>query len=243
MQHLSAGAVSGWLLASNECRCSKEGMMAHNDRTSHHIGDTYPAHLVDLLVHPDRAVPQLTAEQSTLSLLGFPAALGIFVAYTVAKGLALGDRFGHWPVLAGVVLIGAVAGFIALWFTGALPQWNALDGEGGEVENARSFTVFSDAAWPFLPLLLIIVPLEWYFWGTTVFSGSRSAEPVAGVWLIRGLIVIAHALWIVMAVRGMAAVRHESERQAVGELVRWGAELTVIAAVLLLTLMVSAIPW
>lgn len=210
----------------------------------HSWSNSYSGHLLELLVHPERAVPRLAEEQGTLSLVGFPAVSGVVVAYMLAKGLSLGDRFGFWPVAIGVVLGGALLGMIALWFAGALPQWGAVYRDAGqEQESARLFAVFSDATWPFLPLLLIVAPLELYYYGTDVFSADRGVEPTAVVWLVRALVVITIGLWLVMMVRGTAVVRRETERAAGGELARWGLELLAIAVLFVLILMVSLMYW
>ncbi|MGH7444488.1 MAG: hypothetical protein ACREKM_06410, partial [Longimicrobiales bacterium] len=94
--------------------------------TSRHSSFSQP---LEVLIHPDRAVPRLFEEQGTLSLVGFPAVSGMFVAYLLARGMALGDRLGFWPVAIGVVAGGAVLGLIALWFAGSLPGWSAVSSE------------------------------------------------------------------------------------------------------------------
>ncbi|MGH7449417.1 MAG: hypothetical protein ACREK1_12960 [Longimicrobiales bacterium] len=57
------------------------------------------------------------------------------------------------------------------------------------------------------------------------------------------LMLTAIALWLVMMVRGTAVLRHESERRAVGELVRWGAELLAIGVLFALILAASLMYW
>ncbi|HEX6308319.1 MAG TPA: hypothetical protein VFZ69_09045 [Longimicrobiales bacterium] len=198
---------------------------------------------IELLVEPERALPRLESRPTTLSLIGFPAVSGIFVAYTVAKGLALGDAYGFPFVAAVVVLGGAVLGVIALWFAGSMPNWSVPLDDAAEAETAKMFVLFSEATWPFLPLLLILVPLDLYYHGTAVFSAVRGTPPAAVVWLDRGLVLGAIALWLIMVVRGTAVARHESESRAAREVLRWGAELLAIAVLFGLILAASLLYW
>ncbi|HEX6133552.1 MAG TPA: hypothetical protein VFZ24_06300 [Longimicrobiales bacterium] len=197
----------------------------------------------ELLFEPQRAVPRFRSRPSALRLIGFPAVSGIFVAYTVARGLAFGDAYGFAFAAGVVVLGGAVLGVIALWFAGSLPNWSVPLDDEAEAETAKMFVLFSEATWPFLPLLFIVVPLDLYFHGTNALSASRGAVPGAVVWLDRVLVLGAIALWLVMLVRGTAVARRESEARAARELLRWGAELLAIAVLLGLILAASLLYW
>lgn len=210
---------------------------------SHGRRRAYPAQLVELLIRPARALPELQSRQGAPSLIGFPAVSGIFVAYTLAKGFAAGDSFGFAAAAVLVVAGGSLLGMVALWFAGSVPNWSVPTSDAEEAEGAKLFALFSDATWPFLPLLLIIVPLDLYYHGTTVFSAARDASPAGVTWLIRVLMLTAIALWLIMMVRGTAVLRHESERRAAGELMRWGAELVAIAVLFGLILAASLMYW
>jgi hypothetical protein len=210
---------------------------------SHGRRRTYPAQLLQLLIRPARALPQLQSRQSGFGLIGFPAVSGILVAYMVARGLSIGDRFGFPATAAFVVLGGAVLGMIALWFAGSLTHWSEMASDAEEDDSARMFVLFSEATWPFLPVLLIVVPLDLYYHGTTLFSATRDAAPAGVVWLSRVLILTAIGLWLTMMVRGTAVARHESEGRAARELLRWGAELLGIAVLFGLILAASLMYW
>lgn len=198
---------------------------------------------IDVLIHPDRGVPRLFEEQGTLSLIGFPAFSGMFVAYLLARGLGLGDRIGFWPVVIGVVVGGAVLGLIALWFAGSLPGWSAFSSEAQDVETGHMFAIFSEATWPFAPALLFLATLEFAFYGTAAFSAERGDVPTAVFWLSHGVVLLAIALWLFMMVRATAVARHESNGRAAGELGRWGVELLAIGVLFALILMASVMYW
>lgn len=204
---------------------------------------THPGQLVELLVHPRHALPRLQARPSTFDIAAFPAISGIFVAYTVAKGLVLGDSFGFVFTALLVIAGGSLLGLIALWFAGSLTHWSAPLADEDETEAANMFVLFAEATWPFLPLLLIVVPLDLYYHGTDVFSASRTATPATVVWLTRALIFTAIGLWLVMLVRGTAVTRHETEGSAARELMRWATELLAIAVLLGVILALSLMYW
>ena len=197
----------------------------------------------DVLVHPDRAVPGLFHHQGTLSLIGFPAVSGMFVAYLLARGLGLGDRFGFWPTLTGVIIGGALLGLIALWFAGSLPGWSLLSADAEEAEASHMLAIFSETTWPFLPALLVIAGLELSHYGTAIFSAERGDAPALVFWGAHALVLLAIGLWLFMTVRATAVARHETTGQAAGELRRWGADLLVIAVLFALILMASVMYW
>jgi hypothetical protein len=216
---------------------------ARSTAPSHGWRRTHPAQLLELLVHPQRALPRLQSFESTAGLIGFPAVSGVFVAYTLAKGLALGDRIGFAATALMVVAGGALLGVIALWFAGSLPHWSAQLDDAEQEETNTLFVLFSEATWPFLPLLLIVAPLDLYYQGTSVFSATHDPTPSTVAWLERILVLMAIALWLIMMVRGTAVARHETEARAARELVRWGAELIAIAVLFTLILAVSLMYW
>jgi hypothetical protein len=197
-----------------------------------------PVRLLDLTSDPAETFPALLTRQGALRLLVFPAASGVFAAYTVAKALALGDRFGFAPTLALALVLGTVAGVGALFFMGELAgrhsarYWRA----GGE--RAWLHIVFSYATWPFLPLLFLVAGLELLFQGTLVFSAARPPLPADFVWAIRVLILATLVIWAVLMIGGTAVVRKQSEPHAAREVGRWLVTLGAIA--LLISILVAA---
>lgn len=202
-----------------------------------------PLQLVALVREPLRAFPTVFEQRSALTLLGFPAVSGVYVAYVLAAGLGLGDRFGVAAVAAGVVAGGAALGMIALWFAGSVTSWSVRDADDVDEDEQRMFLVFSYATWPFLPLLAIVVPAELLLYGDRIFSATRPAAAAAAVWGLRALELGAILLWLVMMLKGTALVRHESERSAARELARWGTELFGIGVLFALIMIASMMYW
>jgi hypothetical protein len=202
-----------------------------------------PLELVALIREPLRAFPAVFERRSALALLGFPAMSGVYVAYVLAAGIGLGDRFGVAAVAAGVATGGAALGMIALWFAGSITSWSVPDSDDVDEDYEHMFLVFSYATWPFLPLLAIIVPAEVLLYGDSIFSLTRRAAPAAAQWGLRAVELTAILLWLVMMLKGTALVRHESARTAARELVRWGAELFAIAVLFALIMMASMMYW
>jgi hypothetical protein len=201
-----------------------------------------PAQLLDLATNPSAAFPRLLTRRGALRLLAFPAASGVFVAYTAAKALAVGDVFDFATVLATVVVGGAAAGIAALWFVGSLPDWSVQKVRRRGAERAWLYNVFSYSTWPFLPLLLLVAGSDLLIHGTSAFSAARAPLPLDVVWSIRVMIGLAVAVWAAIMIAGTALVRRQSERRAAKEVGVWVVELgvaTVLLAVLV-TLMFRA---
>ena len=202
-----------------------------------------PLQLVALVREPLRAFPAVLERRGVLALLGFPAISGVYVAYVLAEGLGLSDRFGVAAVAAGVGIGGAALGLIALWFAGSLTSWSVPDSDDIDEDGQRMFLVFSYATWPFLPLLAILIPAELLLYGNQIFSATRPAAPPEAVWGLRALELGAILLWLVMMLKGTALVRHETERSAARDLARWGGELFAIGVLFALILMASMMYW
>ena len=217
---------------------------AHPERSSvwRH---TPVAPVLDLLHEPAATLAALHAKHGTLQFLGFPALSGIFIAYTLARGFAIGDRLGFTAAAFAVVAGGSVLGLIALWFAGSVSMWRAPESmtDEEEMEQGVMFMLFSYATAPFLLLVLVVLPLDFYFHRTAVFSAAAEPAPVWATWLMRGLILLVISLWAVLMVRGVAAVRHESNRAAARDLLRWSAELLVIALLFSFALSASVLYW
>jgi hypothetical protein len=203
------------------------------------------APIADLLQEPSVTLARLYATHGAVQFLAFPAMSGIFIAYTLARGFGIGDRIGFAAAAFAVVAGGALLGIIALWFAGSVCMWRDPDSmtEDEETELGHMFMLFSYATAPFLLLLLVVVPLDFYFHRTAVFSATALPAPLWATWLMRSLILIVVSLWAVLMLRGTAAVRHESTRDAARDLMRWGAELAVIALLFGFALSASMLYW
>jgi hypothetical protein len=198
-----------------------------------------PCQLLELAANPTERFPGLLSRKGAIRLLAFPAASGVFVAYSAAKALALGDVFPFGMVLAGVVLAGAAGGVAALWLVGSLPDWSRERVRRRGAERAWLYIVFSYATWPFLPLLLLVGASDLLLVGTSAFSAARAPLPMDVVWALRILIGMSVLVWGVLMVSGTALVRYEPERRAAREVGNW---LSVLAAVtLLLALLVTVV--
>jgi hypothetical protein len=218
--------------------------LAHSERTAP-WRHTPIAPILDLLQSPAATLARLHATHGTLPFLAFPAFSGIFIAYTLARGLGIGDRIGFPAAAFAVVAGGALLGLIALWFAGSVSMWREPDSmtEEQETEQGHMFMLFSYATAPFALLLLVVLPLDFYFHRTAVFSAAAAPVPLWATWLMRSLILLVLSLWAVLMVRGTAAVRHESTRAATRDLVRWGAELLVIGLLFSFALSASMLYW
>ena len=202
-----------------------------------------PLELLALLRTPGRAFPALFERNSPLALVAFPAVSGIYVAYAVASGIGAANRFGLVAAALAVLVGGATLGMVALWFAGTLPNWTDPGSAENDEDAMRMFYVFSYATWPFLPLLAIVIPVEVWLYGASILSPQRPPAPAAIVWGVRVLELSAITLWLVMMLKGTAIVRHESDRLAARELVRWGSELLVIGVLFALIVMASVMYW
>jgi hypothetical protein len=208
----------------------------------------FPRDVPDLTRFPARTFPRLFASWQagggTAALLGLPAVSGVFVAYQLAKGFAVGDRYGLGLTAAGIVVVGAVLGIIALWFAGMLPAWWAQStGAREDPAIGHMFLVFSYATWPFVPLLAVLVPVELWLHGEQLFAAGRPRSPGTVAWLLRALQLGAIGLWLLTMVRGTAVARHDSERHAARDLLRWGVELLAIAVLFVLIMAASLMFW
>ena len=164
---------------------------AHPERSSvwRH---TPVAPVLDLLQEPAATLARLHAKHGTLQFLGFPALSGVFIAYTLARGFAIGDRFGFAAAAFAVLFGGAVLGLIALWFAGSVSMWRAPESmtDDEETEQGFMFMLFSYATAPFLLLVLVVIPLDFYFHRTAVFSAAAAPAPAWATWMMRGLILL-----------------------------------------------------
>jgi hypothetical protein len=202
-----------------------------------------PGQLLDLAMEPAEVFPHLMTRRHARTALLFPAATGIFVAYTLAKGLAIGDRLGFWTTVAGVVVIGAALGIAALWFIGSLPDWRHASDERQGGERAWMYLVCSYAAWPFLPLLFLVAGVDLLLHGTLVFSAARAPLAADIVWTLRALVVGAALFSTLLLVTGTAIVRRETEQRAAREVTLWLAQLAGLGVLLAIIVVVWLKVW
>jgi len=111
-----------------------------------------------------------------MPVLFFSAVSGIYVAYVIAERIHLGDTLGFGPTAMCVVVVGAGLGLLALAFTVWVLSWSTR-AAGGDADMEVLSGVFGYATWPFLPLLLLIVPIEFAAYGTQLFSSNRPDPP------------------------------------------------------------------
>ena len=196
--------------------------------------------LLELVPHPARLFPALfrRAEREALPQIVFSGAAGIFIAYAAPQLLALGDRFGFLPTAVGVLLVGAAIGEVGLYFAGGLLSWSAdaIDGEG---DAGRMDAVVGYSAWPFLPLLAIVVPTELSLYGDAVFSAQRPEAPLAIAWGIRLLEAATALVSAPLVVRGTAVAARLSNVRAAEVIALSLLELGGIAVVVLTILVIS----
>jgi|SRR5690606_27299804 len=201
------------------------------------------AELVELVRRPSSTFPRLLDRADSPAAFIFPAVSGIFFAYEAAQALRLSDQVGFPAAVGLVIFVGAMLGVLALWFATVLPSWNAMLPGGGVRESTRMFAVFGYATWPFLPLLLIVIPIELALYGTRIFSEVRPSGPWPLVWLVRALELGTIFLWLALMIKGTAVARRETEEAAMRDIGRWTAEIIVIAVLLFLILVVSLAYW
>lgn len=196
--------------------------------------------LLELVPRPARLFPVLfrRAEREALPQIVFAGAAGVFIAYAAAQFLALGDRFGFAPTAITVLLLGTAIGEVGLYFAGGLLSWSA-DAIDGEADAGRMDAVVGYSAWPFLPLLAIVVPTELSLYGDAVFSAQRPEAPLAIAWGIRLLEAAAALIAATLIVRGTTVAARLSNLRAAEVIALSLLELGGIAALVLAVLVIS----
>lgn len=201
-----------------------------------------PSRLAALVMQPSRVYPELIQRRNATEILFFSAVSGIYVAYVLAQWANLGDAIGFWSTAAGVLVVGSVLGFIALYFAGGLLYWSA-EAMRGRPGTDYMYVVFGYATWPFLPLLAVIVPLELVLYGPALFSAARPDAPDVLVWLVRALEIGTIFLWLFLMVKGTAAAAEMTGEKAVETVALSIAEIAVIFVLFALIMLVSLLYW
>lgn len=194
--------------------------------------------LFRLIRHPEETFPVLFRRGKSGAVLFFSAISGIYVAYAAARGLDLGDTLGFGATAIAVVLVGATLGLIALYFAGGLLSWSA-ETLRGAAPTERMYAVFGYATWPFLPLLILIVPIELALSGTDLFSAARADARSPIIWILRVLELATIGLWLYLMIKGTGLAARFSEAEAVETLGLLLVELSVILLLLLVILVVA----
>jgi hypothetical protein len=194
--------------------------------------------LVSLSRSPVQTYPRLLAEHHVGHILFFSATSGVYVAYVIAERLRLGDFLGFGPTALGVALAGAGLGLLALAFIVSVLAWSTR-AAGGVADLEMLGGVFGHATWPFLPLLLVLVPVELAAYGGTLFSAARP-EVTALVPIVTTALEAATILfWLYLMVEGEAVAAHVSEVRAALTVGLTFVRMTAIALLFVVILFVS----
>jgi hypothetical protein len=191
--------------------------------------------LLAVLRTPARDYPILISRARTREVLFFPAVSGVYVAYVAAERLHLGDALGFGATAVGVVLTGAGLGLLALAFTVYVLHWSARAADAPATMDVLS-GVFGYATWPFLPLLLVLVPLELWAYGASLFSSVRPVAPAVVPVLATVVEASAIVAWLYLMLRGTAVETHVSNADAARTLV---ATLVRMAMILVLFVLIA----
>lgn len=194
--------------------------------------------MLGLVVSPSEAYPFLLERGRNLEVLCFSGVSGIYVAYAAAERLHLGDALGLAGVVAVVVVLGFVLGLIALFLAAGILSWSAERVRGTPTQE-RMYAAFGYSTWPFVPLLLVIVPVQLAVYGTRLFSAARTSPPPAVYGLVRGLELATILLWSYLMVRGVGVAARISGPAAAKVVALSLLEVLVIAVLLAVILLVS----
>jgi hypothetical protein len=196
------------------------------------------AELLTMVTNPSGTFPLLLARNRTFEVLFFPAVSGVYVAYAAAEKFHLGDYFGFAMTAAGVLMLGLALGLLALAFIAYVLAWST-DRAGGTADIDDLGAVFGYATWPFLPLLMIIVPIELTLYGTDLFSASRAPGPGFIPELVTVLELTTIAVWLFLVLRGEAVTAHLSNAEAARTLGLTIVRLAAIGLLLAIVMFVS----
>ena len=199
--------------------------------------------LLELVRNPSEVYPRLFKRGRAPTVLFFSAVSGVYFAYVLAQWLEAGHSIGFGLTAVGIIPLGVFLGFLALYFAGGLLSWSAEAVRGAEETQDEMYAVFGYATWPFLPLLLIIVPIEFALYGTALFDEVRPPAPDALVWLVRVLEIGTIGLWLYLMVKGTAVAARESDVEAAETVALTLAEVAVIGILFVLILLVSLLYW
>ncbi|HET9984568.1 MAG TPA: YIP1 family protein [Longimicrobiales bacterium] len=195
------------------------------------------ADLIGLITHPKESFPHLLDRGKSAEAMAFAAISGVYVAFSAAQRLHVGDRFGFTATALGVLVLGCAMGLAAFIAAGALLELSA-EALRGHPETDRMYAVFGYATWPFTPLLVILVPVLYAAYGTALFSAARPAAGPLGV-VVDVLEIATIGLWLYLMVMGISTAAALSRGTAVKALALTALEAVVLAVLLVVILFVS----
>jgi hypothetical protein len=198
------------------------------------------ADLIGLITHPKQSWPHLLERGASADAMAFAAISGIYVAFSGAQRLHLGDRFGFGATSIGVLVVGVCMGIAAFIAAGALLRLSA-EALRGHPDGERMYAVFGYATWPFTPLLIILVPTLYAAYGTSLFSASRRpAGPVPVIATVLELATI--GLWLYLMVVGISTAAELTRGTAAKALALTALEAVVLGILLVIISIVSFLP-
>jgi len=190
------------------------------------------------IASPAEAYPLLLERGRNIEVLLFSGISGIYVAFAAAERLHLADRLTLGGTVAGVLLVGFVLGLIALFLAAGILSWSSERFRGTPTQE-RMYAAFGYSTWPFLPLLVIIVPVQAAVYGSALFSAARPHAPLAAVLVVRGLELATILLWLYLMVRGVGVAARISGRAAAKVVALSVLEMLVIGVLFAVITLVS----
>lgn len=198
---------------------------------------TLAAELIGAVSEPARAYPLLLERGRSAEVFLFSAVSGVYVAFSAAQRLHLGDRFGFALTAVGVLVLGVALGIFAMTAAGALLRLSS-EAVHGHPYGDRTYSVFGYATWPFLPLLVILLPVEYAAYGTRIFSATRpDAGPLPVIVAVMEALAI--LLWLYLMITGIAAAAALTRTEAAKALALGALEMVVVGVLLLVIVFVS----
>lgn len=195
------------------------------------------ADLVGLIVHPRESFAHLLDRGKSVEGMVFAAISGIYVAFSAAQRLHVGDRFGFTATAIGVLIVGFAMGLTAYIVAGGLLTLSA-EALRGHPQTDRMYAVFGYATWPFTPLLVVLVPALYVAYGTALFSAARPSAGPLGV-VVDVLEIAAILLWLYMMVMGISTAAELTRGTAAKALALTALEAVVLGVLLVVIVFVS----
>jgi hypothetical protein len=172
-----------------------------------------PRLVISLFRDPRTTFPVLLERRHAIEVMALAAISGMYVAYVGAQRLHLADGIGFVTTVLLFVFCGAGLGLLALSFTDVVLTASSR-AMGGGADRELFAAVFGYATLPFVPLLLILMPLELAAYGDALFSSVRPTAPAFLPLLTNALEVAAIGLWLYLMVEGTSAAGKFSEVRA-----------------------------
>ncbi len=194
--------------------------------------------MLGLVVAPAKAYPLLLERGKNLEVLLLSGISGIYVAYAAAERLHLADPLTLAGAIAGILVFGFAMGLVALFFAAGILSWSAERFRGTPTQE-RMYAAFGYSTWPFVPLLIVIVPIQLAVYGGALFSSARPPAPLGAMIVVRALELATILLWLYLMVRGVGVAAGIPGAAAAKVVALTALELLVIAVLLAGILFVS----